>query len=214
MQQFAQRTQISSSEDDVMVARELEVAERIRGGSEIFSIRQMASIHKMSIPFLREFAERHGITFAGADGNRTKRLSSATINRERKHTSAIVERSVCRKPVASLDSEKITPELRERARRRDQESVNGFIEYLRELSLTHTREEAAKQAGISPTFMRTMAYDQDLVFVGESTSGSSPVTPAVIRKLQGTLFRPNKKVKPSTARLLRQYVMDDTVDEF
>lgn len=214
MQQSAQRTQLSPDGESVMIARELEVAERIRGGSEIFSIRQSASIHKMSIPFMREFANRHGITFAGADGNRTKRLSSATINRERRHTSAIVARSVCRKPVASLDCEKITPELRERARRRDQESVNGFIEYLRELSKTHTREEAAKLVGISPTFMRTMAYDQDLVFVGETTSITRPVTPAVIRKLQSTLFRPSKDMTPSTSRQLREYVMDDTPDEF
>lgn len=210
----ARRTQYSPSEDSVMVARELEVANRIRGGSEIFSIRQMASIHQMSIPFLREFADTHGIIFAGADGNRTKRLSSATINRERVHTSAILARSVSRKPVASLDCEKITPELRERARRRDQESVNGFVEYLRELSLTHTREEAAKQAGISPTFMRTMAYDQNLVFLGESTSVTRSVTPVEIRKLQGSLFRPSNKVKSATSRLLRQYVMDDSVDEF
>lgn len=214
MQQFAQRTQLSPSEDDVLVARELEVAERIRGGSELFSIRQMASIHRMSIPFMRQFAERHGITFAEAGGNRTKRLSGATINRERNHASAIVARSVSRKPVTSLDSEKITPELRERARRRDQESVNGFIEYLRVLSLTHTREEAAKQAGISPTFMRTMAYDQELVFVGESTPVSRPVTPADLKKLQSTLFRPNKNVTPTTSRLLREYVMNDAPDDF
>jgi len=92
--------------------------------------------------------------------------------------------------------------------------VNGFVEYLRELSLTHTREEAAKQAGISPTFMRTMAYDQNLVFLGESTSVTRSVTPAEIRKLQGSLFRPSNKVKSATSRLLRQYVMDDSVDEF
>ncbi|NVL48700.1 hypothetical protein F2S72_01660 [Pseudomonas syringae pv. actinidiae] len=214
MQQLAQWTQLSPSEDDVLVTRELEVAERIRGGSEIFSIRQMASIHKMSMPFLRQFAERHGITFAEAGGTRTKRLSGALIHRERRHTSAIVARSVTRKSVSSLDSEKITPELRERARRRDQESVNGFVEYLRALSMTHTREQAAKQAGISPTFMRTMAYDQELVFVGETTSVAQPVTPAVIKKLQGTLFRPSRKVSSTTSRLLREYVMNDAVDDF
>lgn len=197
-----------------MLARELEVAERIRGGSEIFSIRQMASIHKMSIPFMRAFATRHGITFAGADGNCTKRLSSAVIKREAEHSSAIVARSVNRKPLETLDSSKITPDQRERARRRDQQSVNGFIEYLRELSKTHTREQAAKVAGISPTFMRTMAYNQNLVFVGETTAITRPVTPAVIRKLQSTLFRPSKEMTPSTSRLLREYVMDDTPDEF
>lgn len=214
MQQLAQRTLCSPSAEDVLAVRELETAERIRSNSDTFTIRQMASIHNMSIPFLRDFAERHGITFVGTDGNRTKRLSSATIARERRHTSAVVARSVSRKPVMSLDSEKITPELRERARRRDQESVNGFVEYLRELSLTHTREEAAKQAGISPTFMRTMAYDQNLVFVGETTSVTRAVTPAAFKKLQNTLFRPSKKVKPTTSRLLRQYVINDVADEF
>lgn len=214
MQQSAQRTLYSPSEEDVLAIRELETAERIRGNSSIFTIRQMASIHNMSIPYLREFADHHKITFVGTDGNRTKRLSSATIARERRHTSAVVARSVSRKPVTSLDADKITPELRERARRRDQESVNGFIEYLRELSLTHTREEAAKQAGISPTFMRTMAYDQNLVFVGETTSVTRAITPAAFKKLQSTLFRPSKKVKPATSRLLRQYVMSDVADDF
>jgi len=121
MFQQEQRTQHSQA-DDIMAIREREVAERIRSNSDTFTIRQMANIHKMSIPFLRDFAERHGITFVGTDGNRTKRLSSAAIKREKQHTSAVVARSVSRKPVTSLDADKITPELRERARRRDQET--------------------------------------------------------------------------------------------
>ena len=46
MQQSAERTQLSPDGEGVMLARELEVAERIRGGSGLFSIRQMASIQK------------------------------------------------------------------------------------------------------------------------------------------------------------------------
>jgi len=211
MFQQEQRTQHSQA-DDIMAIREREVAERIRSNSDTFTIRQMANIHKMSIPFLRDFAERHGITFVGTDGNRTKRLSSAAIKREKQHTSAVVARSVSRKPVTSLDADKITPELRERARRRDQESVNGFVEYLRELSTTHTREQAAKVAGISPTFMRRMAYDQELVFVGETTTVGRANTPAVLKKLQGTLFRPSRKVKPSSSRLIREFMISDIED--
>lgn len=207
----SQRTQDSS--DDIMCAREREVAERIRDKSDLFTIRQMASIHRMSIPYLRGFAERYGITFAGTDGSRTKRLSSAIIARERRHTSTVVARSVTRKPVTSLDCEKISPELRERARRRDQESVNSFVEHLRELSMTHTREEASKKVGISPTFMRRLAYDQELVFVGESTSVSHAATPAVLKRLQSTLFRPNKKMKPATSRLIRNFMICDVQDE-
>ncbi|MFU5279265.1 hypothetical protein ACM7YY_31480 [Pseudomonas aeruginosa] len=207
----AERTQNDVS-DDIMLARELEVAERIRDKSSMFTIRQVASIHRMSIPYLRQFAERHGITFVGTDGSRTKRISSAVIARERRHTSTVVARSLTRKPVTSLDSEKITPELRERARRRDQESVNGFIESLRELSLTHTREEATKEAGISPTFMRRLAYDHELVFVGESAPVSQCASPAALKKLQGSLFRPNKKMKQATSRLIRNFVISDVQD--
>jgi len=210
MLQQVQRTQLSQS-DDIMAIREREVAERIRNNSDTFTIRQMASIHKMSIPFLRDFAQRYGITFT--DSSRSKRLSSATIKREKQHTSAVVARSVSRKPVTSLDSDKITPELRERARRRDQESVNGFIEYLRELSPTHTREQAAKVVGISPTFMRRMAYDHELVFVGETTTIGRANSPAALKKLQNTLFRPGTKVKPSSSRLIREYVINDVEDE-
>ncbi len=199
--------------DNLMLARELEVAERIRDKSGMFTIRQVASIHKMSIPFLREFAERHGITFVGTDGSRTKRISSAVIARERRHTSTVVARSLTRKPVTSLDSDKLTPELRERARRRDQESVNGFIEHLRDLSQTHTREEAAKKVGISPTFMRRLAYDQELVFVGEVAPATQCASPSAIKKLQSTLFRPSKKMKPTTSRLIRNFVISDVQDE-
>lgn len=197
-----------------MVTRERQVADRIRETSATFTIRQMASIHKMSIPFLRDFAVRHGISFVGTDGSRTKRLSSAVISREREHTSTVVARSVSRKPVTSLDFDKITPDLRERARRRDQESFNSFIEYIRDLSATHTREQAAKQARISPTFMRSLAYNHTLVFVGESSPTNLPTTPAVIKRLQTSLFRPNKKhVKAATSRMIRQFVICDIEDE-
>lgn len=209
MHQQVQRTQYSPS-DDIMAIREREVAERIRGSSETFTLRQMANIHKMSIPFMRDFAQRHGISFA--DGTRSKRLSSA-IRREKQHTSAVVARSVSRKPVTSLDSDKITPELRERARRRDQESVNGFVEYLRELTATHTREQAAKLVGISPTFMRRLAYDQELVFVGETTTAGRANTPAALKRLSKTLFRPGAKVKPSSSLLIRHYLISDVPDE-
>lgn len=208
----AERAHFDVSED-LMLVRELEVAARIRDKSSMFTIRQVASIHKMSIPFLRDFAERHGITFVGTDGSRTKRISSVVIARERRHTSTVVARSLTRKTVTSLDSEKLTPELRERARRRDQESVNGFIEHLRDLSLTHTREEAAKKVGISPTFMRRLAYDQALVFVGEATLSAKCASPAAMKKLQGTLFRPSKKMKPNTSRLIRNFVISDVLDE-
>lgn len=207
----AQMTQVDVSQN-IMLARELEVAERIRDKSSMFSIRQVASIHKMSIPYLREFAKRHGITFVATDGSRTKRISSVVIARERRHTSTVVARSLTRKPVTTLDSDKITPELRERARRRDQESVNEFIEHLRDLSLTHTREEATKEAGISPTFMRRLAYDHELVFVGEAAPVSQCASPAALKKLQGSLFRPNKKMKLATSRLIRNYVISDVQD--
>jgi hypothetical protein len=206
-----------SKSDDILVVREREVAERIREKSDTFTIRQMASIHRMTIPYLKGFAERYGITFVGTDGSRTKRLSSAIIARERRHTTTIVARSVTRKPVTSLvtsiDCDKITPELKERARRREQESANSFIEYLRDLSKTHTREQASKEAGISPTFMRRMAYDQELVFVGETSRSNRPATPAVIKKLQSSLFRPNRAVPPSTSRMIRQFVINDVADE-
>lgn len=211
MLQQEQRTQYSQA-DDIMAVREREVAERIRSNSSTFTIRQMANIHKMSIPFLRVFAERHGITFVGTDGNRTKRLSSAAIKREKQHTSAVVARSLTRRLSTSLDSDKITPDLRERARRRDQESVNGFVEHLRELTATHTREEAAKLVGISPTFMRRQAYDHQLVFVGETTTVGRANTPAALKKLQSTLFRPSRKVKPSSSRLIREFMISDVED--
>jgi hypothetical protein len=217
MQQLQVQGMQDSTSDDIMVVREREVAERIREKSDTFTIRQMASIHRMTIPYLRGFAERYGITFAGNDGNRSKRLSSAVIARERRHTTTIVARSVNRKPVTSLltaiDCEKITPELKERARRREQESTNSFIEYLRDLSKTHTREEASKAAGISPTFMRRLAYDQELVFVGETSRSSRPATPAVIKKLQSSLFRPNKTIPASTSRMIREFVISDVQDE-
>lgn len=209
MQQQMQQALFTPS-DDIMAIREREVAQRIRDNSDTFTIRQMASIHKMSIPFLRDFAQRYGITFA--DGSRSKRLSSATIRREKQHTSTVVARSVSRKPVTSLDADKITPDLLERARRRDQESVNGFIERLRELAATHTREQAAKLVGISPTFMRRLAYDQELVFVGESTNAGRANTPSAMRKLQGSLFRPGIKVKPSSALMMRHFVISDVAD--
>lgn len=197
-----------------MVARERQVAERIRENSATFTIRQMANICQMSIPFLRGFAVRHGISFVGTDGSRTKRLSSAIVSREREHTSTVVARSVTRKPVTSLDFEKITPDLRERARRRDQESYNSFIEYIRDLSATHTREQAAKKARISPTFMRSLAYNHSFVFVGESSLTNQPTTPAVIKQLQTSLFRPDKKrVKAVTSRMIRQFLICDIEDE-
>lgn len=198
--------------DDIMVIREREVAERIRAMSGTFTIRQMASIHRMSIPYLREFAKRYGICFVNNEGNRSKRLSSAIIARERVHTTTIVARSLVRKPVTTLDSDKITPELRERARRRDLESANSFVEMLRELSKSHTREEAAKIAGISPTFMRRMAYDHDIAFVGEVVV-DTPTTPAHIKKLRSTMFRPTRAVPMATSRLIRNFVISDTEDE-
>lgn len=217
MQQLQVQGTSHSSSDDILVIREREVAERIREKSDTFTIRQMASIHRMSIPYLKGFAERYGITFVGTGGNRTKRLSSAIIARERRHTTTVVARSVSRNPVTSLvttlDCDKITPELRERARRREQGSANSFIEMLRELSKTHTREQASKVAGISPTFMRRMAYDQELVFVGENSRTNRPVTPALIKKLQSSLFRPNRSVPTSTSRMIRQFVISDIEDE-
>lgn len=90
--------------------------------------------------------------------------------------------------------------------------MNGFIESLRELSLTHTREEATKAAGISPTFMRRLAYDHELVFLGEAAPISQSVSPAALKKLQGSLFRPNKKMKQATSRLIRNYVISDVQD--
>lgn len=209
MQQHVQQALLVPAED-IMAIREREVAQRIRANSDSFTIRQMASIHKMSIPFLRGFAQRYGITFA--DRSRSKRLSSATIRREKQHTSTVVARSVSRKPVMSLDTDKITPDLLERARRRDQESVNGFIERLRELAATHTREQAAKLVGISPTFMRRLAYDQELVFVGETTNAGRANTPAAMRKLQNSLFRPGIKVKPASALMMRHFVISDEAD--
>jgi hypothetical protein len=195
---------------DTLAVRESQVAERIREKSGTFSIRQSANINRMSIPYLRIFADRHGITFAGDEGPKTKRLASSIIARERNHTSTIVARSLSRKPVTSLDSDKITPALRERARRREQEESNSFIEKLRELTFTHNREQAAKQMGISPTFMRTLAYDQ--VFVSEATAASTAGTSAALKKLQSTLFRIQKKSKPSTMRLIRDFMLCDAKD--
>ena len=212
MQQVIE-AQSGQQSDDIMAIREREVAERIRERSDVFTIRQMASIHKMSIPYLRDFADRHGITFVGTDGSRTKRLSSAIIAREREHTSTVVARSITRKPVTSLDNEKITPELRERARRRDQESFNSFIERLRELSATLTREQTVKATGISPTFLRSLAYNHELVFVGDTSRTNHAITPATIKKLKSSLFRPNKNVKPTISRMIRSYVMTDIEDE-
>lgn len=212
MQQVqAQRTQHSSSED-IMVTRELEVAARIRSESDSFTIRQMASIHRMSIPYLRLFAERHGITFASTDSSVTMRLSSALVDRERRHVSAVAERSLVRKPVISLDSDKITPALRERARRRDEESVNSFVSHLRELSMTHTRKEARQKVGISPLFLRTLAYDNEIVFVDEATAVSNANDPKTRERLHSTLFKPSKKIKPGTARLIRNFVISDVPD--
>ncbi|MCF5371240.1 hypothetical protein [Pseudomonas syringae] len=200
-----------STTNDIMNVREREVAERIREKSGTFTIRQMASIHNMSIPFMKGFAARHGIHFK--EGSRTKRLSSVVIDLERRHTSTVVARSISRKPVTSIDSEKITRELRELAKRRDRESSNSFVEMLRDLSKTHTREQAAKAAGISPTFMRSMAYNQQLIFVGEFSPTNGPATPTLIGKLKSSLFRPSKAVPMATSRMIRQFVICDIEDQ-
>lgn len=213
MLQQGERTQHSTS-DDIMVERERQVADRIRERSSTFTIRQMASIHQMSIPYLRGFAERYGITFVGTDGSRSKRLSSAVISREREHTSIVVARSLTRKPITSLDLGKVSPEVQERGRRRCQEELNSFIQTIRDLSLTNTREQTSKKMGISPTFLRSIAYNQEIVFFGEANQTNQPATPAVIRRLQTTLFRPSKKtIKPATSRMIREFVISDIEDE-
>jgi hypothetical protein len=137
MQQQDVRTQHTIS-DDIMVERERQVAERIRERSSAFTLRQMASIHQMSIPFLRGFAERYGITFVGTDGSRSKRLSTVIMSRERDHTSTVVARSVTRKTVSTLDFGKVSAAVQELGRRRCQEELNSFNASIRDLALTNT----------------------------------------------------------------------------
>lgn len=194
--------------NDVLEIRENRVVERIRELSQCFTVRQVASIHQMSITFLQGFAEKHGIQFQINGGTRTKRISSERIAREKLHTQATAARSVTRRVVSTLDSSKITPELRELARRRDQERTNSFIEMLREYGKTHTKAETAKIVNISPDFLRQISYQREIKFLGDSARTDH----MNLAKIKRTLFRP-RSVSPATSELLRHYIVSDVEDE-
>ncbi len=199
---------------DVMELRKLRVVEKVRELSANFTLRQVASIHQMSMPYLRELADKHSIEFLDNSGSRSKRISSELIAREKSHVRALAERSIARRtPVTSLDSEKITPVLAELARRRDNEETNSFIDYLRELGRTNTKAQATKIAGISPQFMRQMAYDHEIAFVDEPAVTEARADHENLNKLQSSLFRPSRSIPAATAQVMTRYMMDDTPDE-
>lgn len=209
---FGQGTSGTSGSDPLQ-DREQQVAERMREMSQYFTIRQVASIHDMSVPGLKTFADRHGIVFHDNGGHRTKRIASERIAREKEHTRAIIHRSLDRRPVTSIDSAKITPELRERARRRDQEESNAFINMLRELGKSYTKEQATKIARISPIFMRNLAYEHEITFVDEKCDDDSQEAGGSLIKMHQSLFRPSRGTPASAAELMRRHMISDVEDE-
>lgn len=197
---------------DPLEARELKVVERMREMSQHFTIRQVASIHDMSVPGVKAFADRHGISFHDNGGHRTKRVCSVWIDQEKKHTKVIVHRSLNRKPVVSIDDEKITPQLKELARRRDEEASNTFVTYLRDLGTRHTKDQATRIAKISPNFMRAMIYEHDLVFLGDSAEVLSGGLTKTVSKLGRTLFRPTASIPEPLSDLMRRQMINDVED--
>lgn len=182
------------------MARELKVAERMRETSDQFSIRQVASIHSMSVPGLKAFAERHNISFRDTSGVRSKRVSSELLDRERQHVQAMRYRSFTRDRVTSIDSEKITPALRELAKRRDLEESNKFVRLLVELSKTHTKEQATRELGISPSFMRNIAYEHQLTFIDDANPLIGLTLNAKrVEQIEGKLFVLPSELKQAEA---------------
>ncbi|KKN89625.1 hypothetical protein LCGC14_0237570 [marine sediment metagenome] len=203
-----------SSNLDPMKARQRKVVENIRELSANFTLRQVASIHRISMPSLQELAEQNDITFLDTSGTRSKRISSELIARERSHVAALVHRSiVTRKPVTSLDSDKISPALAELARRRDNEETNAFIDHLRELGKTNTRAQAAKLAGISPFFMRTLAYEHELEFTDDTVVPDGFADHDNVAKLSKSLFRVTRSLPANTLQLMQRFMLSDAPDE-
>ena len=201
------------SSADPLVDREMRVVERMREMSQFFTIRQVASIHDMSVPGLKAFAERHGITFHDNGGHRTKRIASEWIAREKLHTKAVIHRTINRKRVTSIDDSKITPALRERARRRDEEESNSFIQMLRDLGKRYTKEQATKIARISPIFMRNISYEHEITFLDDFCEANEVVSDESLSKMQSTLFRPSRSIPVGAAELMRRHVITDAEDE-
>jgi hypothetical protein len=188
------------------------VIESIRSLSQNYTLRHVASIHGMTQPYLAELANAHGIEFLDTKISRTKRVSSKLVAIERDHVQAIKERSIGRSPKPGLiDSNKLTPALRDKARRVELQRANLFVERLQELGKTHTKAQACKIVGISPAFLRTLAYDHDIPFVDApiaSDGMKDQSDPAVLKQ---TLFNA-KSLKPSLAAKILQFAVSDTPD--
>lgn len=217
MLQVQEKKRVVLSDIDTLEVRKMRVVDKVRDLSEKFTIRQVAQIHQMSLPYLANLAETYDITFLDIGGSRSKRISTELVARERSHVRALSERSIVqRKTVRTLDSKKINPVLAELARKRDQEETNSFIDRLRELGKTNTRAQTAKAVGISPYFMRTLAYDHDLEFVDEIEAAdehASILASLEAGDLHKSLFRPDNSVPKSSATFMRAFMMSNTPDE-
>tara|TARA_R110002124_G_scaffold128157_22_gene288758 strand:+ start:1436 stop:2092 length:657 start_codon:yes stop_codon:yes gene_type:complete len=217
MLQVQQSNHVVLSDFDPLEARKLTVIGKVRDLSASFTIRQVAAIQQMSIPYLAALAEKHDIIFLDNSGSRSKRIASDLIARERSHTQVMAERSIIgRKAVKSLGSQKINPALAELARRRDQEETNSFIDRLRELGKTNTKAQTAKAVGISPFFMRTLAYDHEISFVNEPVEDDCPVSREETldkERLRETLFCHSPEVPESAVLFMRSFMMGNTPDE-
>ena len=194
-------------------ARKNVVVERIRDLSTSYTLRHVASILGMTQPYLSGLAERHGIKFVDTKISRSKRLHSSVVARERQHAQALVHRSLRPLQGSLIDSDKISPQLRDKARREELRRENTFIEHLRELGKTHTRAQACRATGLSPGKLRLLCYDHDLAFVDAPILSEAEAQHGNLESLRSSLFKITRSTPKSLVSQLSQYLISDEDDQ-
>lgn len=204
----------ANGEIDPLRSREMAVVERIREISQHFTVRQVANIQDMSISSLKALAERHNISFHENSGCRTKRIQWERIAREKQHTQAIIARSV-KKPTQAkvVEPTNISPHLKELARRSDELRWYEFLETVRRLSCTHTKEQVGKMLGVSPRYMRNLAYQHEILFVDERKALVNSKATDQILKSKKNMFRPNRSFPAAVSQVVCRFMIDDTPAE-
>lgn len=199
--------------EDAWDNRRNKVIESIRNLSSSYTLRHVASIHGMTQPYLAHLAELHDIQFLDTKVSRSKRVSSRLVARERDHIQAVVHRSIGRPAKKGLiDSKKLSPELRDLARRMELQRANDFIQKLHELGKTLTKVQACKATGISPAKLRVLAYDYDIEFVDAPIQREARADHDNLEKLKTSLFKVTRSTPSSLTTVLMQYLASDEDD--
>lgn len=135
--------------------------------AKTFSIKEAARLLRISTGGLRIHAEKHGVTFF----DRTKRTQLETRQAKKLWDHYMIHYELRQvqapaRPVQPGDL-KITPKLEADGRKALWQGQNVFYERACELAEVFTLVEASKILKVTHRFLKTFAYNEQIVFVGE-----------------------------------------------